>query len=90
MADAKQGVLALIMYASDNQGQIPPTLAQSARYLKNGAADGIAADYDLVYSGPISGIAKPAETILLKQKTGGRYGRQMDENLRLRRWSRRN
>jgi hypothetical protein len=40
MADAKQLVLALIMYASDNQGQIPPTLAQSARYLKNGVADG--------------------------------------------------
>lgn len=68
MTEAKDGVLALIMFVSDNQGQIPPTLTQAAQYFKNGGEESVETNFDLVYSGSISNITKPSQTILLKEK----------------------
>ncbi len=66
--DAHSGVLALLMFASDNQGQIPPTLTQANRYLTNGVAERLEANFDVIYSGSLSNIEKPSETIVLKEK----------------------
>jgi len=68
MDEAKNAVLALILYADKNQGQIPPTLAQAANYLNNGTAERIETDYDVIYSGPLTAITNPSQTILLREK----------------------
>lgn len=66
--NSREAVLALIMFASDNQNQIPPTLAQAGRYLKDGKEEELEANFEVTYSGSISAITKPAETIILTEK----------------------
>jgi len=65
--NAKQGVLAFIMFASDNQQQFPTNFAQAAPYLKDGIEQ-IETNFDIVYQGSITNIANPSTTIVLKEK----------------------
>jgi RNA polymerase sigma factor (sigma-70 family) len=68
LTDAKQGVQALLMFAWDNQNQFPTNLAQVSDYLKDGSMEQIAANFDMLYSGPIFGLTNPATTIELSEK----------------------
>jgi RNA polymerase sigma factor (sigma-70 family) len=68
MSDAKQGVLALILYASENQGQFPTNLTQAAAFLKDGFGDEIATNFDLVCPPSQTNIESPSTTIVLREK----------------------
>jgi RNA polymerase sigma factor (sigma-70 family) len=68
MSDAKEGVLALLMFASDNQNQFPTNLEQAMLYLKDDSNESIETNFDMVYSGSVAGITNPATTIVLKEK----------------------
>ena len=68
MNEAKQGVLALIMYASDNQDQFPTNLAQASKYLDGGSMEQIATNFDLLCPATIKDVESPARTIVLKEK----------------------
>lgn len=68
MTDAKQGILALIMFASDNGGQLPTNLDQALGYLKDGSPDEIRTNFDMLDYGSLTNIANPSTTIVLKEK----------------------
>jgi hypothetical protein len=68
MNDARQGVLALIMYASENQAQFPTNLAQASAYIKDGSVDEIATNFDLVCPASSTNIESPSTTIVLREK----------------------
>jgi|GEM_PF-7089179 len=70
---AKQGTLVCIMYADAHEGQYPPNLMDAAGHLGTGYVSTnflvqLAANFDLVYSGASTNIAKPYATIILKEK----------------------
>ncbi|MBW8863834.1 MAG: hypothetical protein JF609_02725 [Verrucomicrobia bacterium] len=65
---SRQGILAFIMFAADNQDQYPTNFAQAARYTKGDFMDQVQTNFDLVYQGPASSIANPANTIVLREK----------------------
>jgi len=68
---AKQGMLALIMFAADNGQQLPTSLAQTAPYLGARPNDGqtpVETNFDLVYQGSLTNLANPSGTIVLKEK----------------------
>lgn len=68
MNDARQGVLALIMYASENQAQFPTNLAQASAYINDGSVDEIATNFDLVCPAFSTNIESPSTTIVLREK----------------------
>ena len=68
MNNAKQGMLAFLMFAGDNQQQYPTNFDQPSRYLPNGYREQIESGFDIAYQGPIAGITNPATTIVLKEK----------------------
>ena len=65
---AKEGALACIMYADAHGGQFPPNLPATADYANTNYLNQLIANFDLVYSGAITNIAKPYATIILKEK----------------------
>ena len=65
---AKQGALACIMYADAHGGQFPPNLPATAGYANTNYLNQLTANFDLVYSGAVTNIAKPYATIILKEK----------------------
>jgi len=65
---AKQGMLAFIMFAGDNQGQFPTNFAQASAYLKDGDLDQIKTNFDIAYQGSITNVVNPSATIVLKEK----------------------
>ncbi|MDD5140061.1 MAG: sigma-70 family RNA polymerase sigma factor [Verrucomicrobiales bacterium] len=66
--DAKQGVLAFIMFASDNHEEFPTNFAQASRYMKDDYMNQIETNFDMLYQGSIANIANPSATIVLKEK----------------------
>ena len=77
LGNAKQGMLAFIMFASDNNNQFPTNAASVSRYL-NGDYAQIETNFDILYQGPVNGIADPANTIVLREKqawqtSGGKW-----------------
>jgi len=68
LSTAKQGMLAFVMFADDNQDQYPTNFSQVATFFNNGFADQIATNFDISYQGSITNIAHPADTIVLKEK----------------------
>ena len=68
LSNAKQGVLALVMFASDNENQLPTNLVQTSRYLKDGYLDQITTNFDLLAPGFMTNITSPSTTILLREK----------------------
>jgi len=78
--DAKQLVLSLMMYAADNQNQLPAGLNQSSKYL--GSGDSILTgtnQFELVLQGSLTNLATPASTIVVREKeawfAGGKWQR---------------
>jgi prepilin-type processing-associated H-X9-DG protein len=74
LMQAKQGALICIMYADDHGQQYPPDFAAAAAYAKGDFVNELAANFDLVYAGAATNIAKPAETIILREKTARQHG----------------
>ncbi len=68
LSDAKQGVLAFIMFADDNQNQFPTNVAQASRYVNGDFINQIETNFDIAYQGSITNIANPSATIVLKEK----------------------
>jgi prepilin-type processing-associated H-X9-DG protein len=64
---AKQGVLAFIMFADDNQQQFPTNFAQASPYLMNNMEQ-IETNFDMVYQGSTTNIANPSGAIVFKEK----------------------
>lgn len=69
--DAKQGMLAFMMFANDNQQQFPTNFAQAEPYLKEGLQQ-IETNFDIAYRGPFRNISNPSATIVLKESRRGR------------------
>jgi RNA polymerase sigma factor (sigma-70 family) len=61
---SKQWALCCIMFAVDHQNQLPKNFAQMKTYAGNLSADG----WEIVSGGDINRIAKPSQTILLREK----------------------
>jgi prepilin-type processing-associated H-X9-DG protein len=77
---AKQGALACIMYADGHDGQYPPNIPALASLVKSNCLNQLTAQFDLVYTGAATNIAKPYATIILREKQawlwqGGRPGK---------------
>ena len=68
VTQARDGAYACIMYADAHGGQFPPNLPATAGYCKSNMLDQLVANFDLVYSGAVTNIAKPYDTIILKEK----------------------
>jgi hypothetical protein len=68
MDQARQGVLALLMFASDNQMQFPTDPVQASRYIKDDLMGQIATNFDMLCPASITNIPNPAATIVLKEK----------------------
>jgi len=66
--DAKQGVLAFILFADDNQKQFPTNFAQASLYTNTNYTEQIESNFDMTYHGSISSITNVSETIVLKEK----------------------
>lgn len=66
--DAKQGVLAFILFADDNQKQFPTNFAQASLYTNTNYTEQIESHFDMTYQGSISSITNVSETIVLKEK----------------------
>ena len=64
---AKQGVLAFVMYANENQQQFPASFDQAAPFFKEGLAP-IEMNFEIVYVGSITNITNAAGTIVLREK----------------------
>jgi len=64
--DSQQGVLALLMFASDNQQQFPTNFSQVAPYMKDSMAQ-IETNFSLVYQGETTRITNPSQTIVLME-----------------------
>jgi hypothetical protein len=64
---AKQGVLAFIMFADENQQQFPASFDQAAPFFKDGLAP-IEMNFEIVYAGSITNITNAPGTIVLREK----------------------
>ncbi len=64
---ARQGVLAFVMYANENQQQFPASFDQAAPFFKDGLAP-IEMNFEIVYAGSITNITNAPETIVLREK----------------------
>jgi RNA polymerase sigma factor (sigma-70 family) len=63
----KEGMLAFIMFAADNQNEFPTNFSQAAAYLGNNA-DLVGTNFDIAYDGSLSNISTPSAAIVLKEK----------------------
>jgi outer membrane murein-binding lipoprotein Lpp len=67
LTNAKQGMLAFIMFANDNNNLLPTNAAAASRYLNDDPSQ-VETNFDIVYQGSVNSIADPATTIVLKGK----------------------
>jgi RNA polymerase sigma factor (sigma-70 family) len=63
---AKEWALASIMFADDHQNQLPKNLEQMKTYASKDALSD--SNWEIVSRGSLTSIAKPAQTILLREK----------------------
>lgn len=69
MNEAKQGGLAMLMFAEDNGKQYPTNLDEVSRYLNSSPlVNELETNFDLVSPASITNVAQPATTIVLKEK----------------------
>lgn len=64
---ARQGVLAFILFAAENQQQFPATFAQAAPFFKEGL-EPIEMNFEIVYVGSMTNITNAAGTVVLREK----------------------
>ena len=63
---SKQAVLAMILYANDNQDQFPTNFDQAKSYFGNSGGPTNLNDFEIVYRGPVSNLANPSSTIVVR------------------------
>jgi len=69
MNDAKLLVLGLLMFANDNQEQLPADLSQTTNYWKSAEHQLTATNnFELVLGGPLKSVTAPATTIAVREK----------------------
>ena len=61
--NARQGILAFIMFVDDNGQQFPTNFAQDSRFLKRDELAQLETKFDILYQGSITNISNPATTI---------------------------
>jgi RNA polymerase sigma factor (sigma-70 family) len=74
MNNAKQGMLAFVMFAADNGNQFPTNFDQASFYLKDDLMQQIETNFEIAYSGSMTNVAAPATTIVLKEKQAWQSG----------------
>jgi len=79
MGDARQLVLALHLYAGDNQGRLPPNLDQTNLLAYTGGA-ALSNQFEMVYQGALGDLTNPSSTIVLRepqpwQESNGKWAR---------------
>jgi outer membrane murein-binding lipoprotein Lpp len=68
MSDAKQMVMAMLLYANDNRGQLPADFNQTANYWnKNGNSFTGTNKFEVVLGGPLNAVANPTTTIAVRE-----------------------
>jgi RNA polymerase sigma factor (sigma-70 family) len=67
ISGAQQGVLAFIMFATDNNQQWPTNFAQARPYLGN-SVEQVETNFDVAYQGLITNLTNPSTAIVLKEK----------------------
>ena len=65
---AKEGVLAFIMFANDNNDQFPTNFSLASRYMKGDYIAQVETNFDILYSGSITNITDVSNTLLLREK----------------------
>ncbi|HSY17431.1 MAG TPA: hypothetical protein VK815_03815 [Candidatus Acidoferrales bacterium] len=68
MGDAKQGVLAFIMFAADNNEQYPTNFTSASRYLNGDHMAQVESNFDLLYQGSTSSLTNPSAVIVIREK----------------------
>lgn len=68
LGNAKQGMLAFIMFASDNNNQFPTNVASASRYLNADFLPQVETNFDVIYPGSLNNLANPSTTIVLREK----------------------
>jgi hypothetical protein len=63
---SRQAVLAMILYANDNQDQFPTNFDQTTAYLGNSPVATNLNQFEIVYHGSLSNVANPASAILVQ------------------------
>jgi cell division protein FtsB len=65
---AKQSVLGMMMYASDNQDQFPTNFDQAAAYFgnNNSAVSTNLGNFEIVYRGTMANVANPAAAVVVR------------------------
>ena len=64
---SRQAVLAMILYANDNQNQFPTNFDQAAAYLGNSPETATNLNnFEIVYRGSLANVANPSEAILVR------------------------
>ena len=66
--NARQGALAVIMFADQNQQACPTNFAQMAQYIKSDDLALVESNFDIAYFGSLANLTNPAETIIFKEK----------------------
>lgn len=68
LTDAKNAILALMLFAENNGKQYPATLDEAATYMRNDEMKAVESNFDFINPGSTTNVARPADTILLKEK----------------------
>jgi hypothetical protein len=66
---AKQGMLAFIMFADDNNNQFPTNFASASRYVNGDYMAQVETNFDQLYQGSTTNLADPSATIVLREKS---------------------
>jgi myosin heavy subunit len=72
--DSRQLVLAMLMYAADNQDQIPADITLASNYLSKGESPLTKSNqFDLVIQGSLKNVANPSTTIAVREREASLY-----------------
>lgn len=67
MNDARQLMLALHMFAADNQNQLPSSLDEAKRYFQASNPSTPTNQFEMVYHGSLQALTNPAATIVIRE-----------------------
>jgi len=67
LSDAKQLMIALHMFAADNQNQLPSSLDETKRYFQAGNPTTPTNQFEMVYHGSLQALTNPAAIIVIRE-----------------------
>jgi RNA polymerase sigma factor (sigma-70 family) len=77
MNNAKQFVLAMTLYAGDNNGLLPTNYDQTSPYIGGSEKDWVRTrfnQFEIVYQGSMTNLASPSSTIVVRENQGSQLG----------------